>query len=37
VLAAAKRALRFGAAATLEAAMANEQRESAELRKLRSR
>jgi enoyl-CoA hydratase/carnithine racemase len=37
VLAAAKRALRFGAAATLEAAMANEQRESAELRKLRGR
>jgi enoyl-CoA hydratase/carnithine racemase len=35
VLAAAKRALHYGAAATMEAAMANEQRESAELRRRR--
>jgi 2-(1,2-epoxy-1,2-dihydrophenyl)acetyl-CoA isomerase len=37
VLAAAKRALRYGASATLEEAMANERRESAELRKQRGR
>jgi enoyl-CoA hydratase/carnithine racemase len=37
VLAAAKRAIRFGASATMEAAMANEQRESAALRARRSR
>jgi len=37
VLAAAKRAIRFGADASLAEAMANEQRESAELRALRRR